>query len=109
MLAIFAIVFFYSHYLFASATAHVSAMYGPFLAVAISAGAPAQMSAMLLAMITAVMASTTHYANGPASILAGSGYVKQNDWWKMNFVLGIFYLLVIGIVGPLWMKVIGLW
>ncbi|WP_125588541.1 DASS family sodium-coupled anion symporter [Companilactobacillus jidongensis] len=109
MLAILAIVLFYSHYLFASATAHVSAMYAPFLAVAIGAGAPAQMSAMLLAMVTAVMASTTHYANGPASILAGSGYVKQSDWWRMNFVLGIFYLLVIGIVGPLWMKVIGLW
>jgi DASS family divalent anion:Na+ symporter len=44
---------------------------------------------MLLAFTGAINASTTHYANGPASILATTGYDKQNEWWKMNFVLGI--------------------
>ena len=62
---------------------------------------------MLLAFTGAINASTTHYANGPASILAMTGYVKQNEWWKMNFVLGIIYILIFGIVGTLWMKVIG--
>lgn len=62
---------------------------------------------MLLAFTGAINASTTHYANGPASILATTGYVKQNEWWKMNFVLGIVYILIFGIVGTLWVKVIG--
>lgn len=109
VLAILIVVLFYSHYLFASATAHVTAMYAPFLAVALSAGAPPMLAAMLLATTTAIMASTTHYANGPASVLAGSGYVTQSEWWKMNFILGIFYLLVFTIVGGLWMKIIGMW
>lgn len=33
-------VYYYSHYFFASATAHISAMYSAFLAVIIAAGAP---------------------------------------------------------------------
>lgn len=61
---------------------------------------------MLLAFTGAINASTTHYANGPASILATTGYVRQNEWWKMNFVLGIVYILIFGIVGTLWMKVL---
>ena len=59
--------------------------------------------------IAAINASTTHYANGPATILATTGYVKQGEWWKMNFVLGLIYMIIFGTVGVLWMKIIGLW
>lgn len=109
VLAVLMIVYFYAHYFFASATAHVTAMYAAFVSVAVAAGAPAMLTAMLLAFTSAFMSSTTHYANGPASVLSSSGYVTQSEWWKMNFVMGIFYLLVYGIIGTLWMKVIGLW
>ncbi len=64
---------------------------------------------MMLGFTGAIFGSTTQYANGPASALFGAGYVKQSDWWRLNFVLGIFYLIVWGVVGGLWMKVIGLW
>lgn len=109
VLVVLMIVYFYAHYFFASATAHVTAMYAAFVSVAVAAGAPAMLSAMLLALTSAIMASTTHYANGPASVLSSSGYVTQSEWWKMNFIMGIFYLLVYGIVGTLWMKLIGIW
>lgn len=109
VLAVLVIVYFYAHYFFASATAHVTALYAAFLSVAIAAGAPKMLAAMLLAYTSAVMSSTTHYANGPASIMSSTGYVTQSEWWKMNFVMGIFYLLVYGIIGSLWMKIIGLW
>ncbi|MBP2057679.1 DASS family divalent anion:Na+ symporter [Lactobacillus colini] len=109
VLAILVILMFYTHYLFASGTAHVTALYLPFLSVAVATGAPVGLSAMLLAFTGAVMASTTHYANGPASVLASNGYVTQGEWWKMNFVLGLIYLIVFGTVGTLWMKVIGVW
>lgn len=84
-------------------------MYCAFLGVAISAGVPPMLAALLLGFDGAIFSSTTHYANGPSSIMFGSGYVTQNDWWKMNMVLGIFYLLVWGGVGTLWMRVIGMW
>lgn len=109
VLAVLMLVYFYAHYLFAGATAHVSAMYGAFLGVAVSAGAPPMLAALLLGFDGAIFSSTTHYANGPSSIMFGLGYVTQSDWWKMNFVLGIFYLIVWGGIGALWMKVIGMW
>lgn len=109
VLVILVLLMFYTHYFFASGTAHMTALYLPFLSVAVATGAPLGLSAMLLAFTGAFNASTTHYANGPASILATTGYVKQSEWWKMNFVLGLIYLIIFGTVGTLWMKVIGVW
>lgn len=109
VLLVLVLVYFYSHYLFASGTAHVSAMYSALLGVAISAGAPALLSAIILGFTGAIFGSTTHFANGPATVLFGSGYVKQADWWKMNAILGLFYLVVWIGIGGLWMKVIGIW
>lgn len=108
VLAVLVLVMFYSHYFFASGTAHVTALYLPFLTVSVAAGAPLALSAMMLALTTTIM-STTHYANGPASILASTGYVSQSEWWKYNFVLGLVYLVIFGVTVPLWGKVIGLW
>lgn len=109
VMAILVLVYFYSHYLFASGTAHVVAMYAPLLLIAKSAGVPVMFAAIMLGMTGAIFQSTTHYSSGPATALFAPGYVKQTDWWKMNFVLGLFYLVVYGIIGGLWMKLIGLW
>lgn len=88
VLAILIVFFFYSHYLFASSTAHVTAMYSALLAVAISAHVPPMLAALLLGFFGNLNASTTHYASGPAPVLFGSGYVPQNKWWSLNLVLG---------------------
>jgi len=109
VLLVLVLVMFYSHYFFASGTAHVTALYLPFLTVAVAAGAPLALSAMMLGLTTTIMTSTTHYANGPASILASTGYVNQSEWWKYNFVLGLVYLVIFGVTVPLWGKVTGLW
>ena len=100
---------FYSHYLFASSTAHITAMYGAFLAVALSLKVPPMLAALLLAYFGNLMSSTTHYASGPAPVLFGSGYVPQNKWWSLNFILGIFYLVVWIGLGSVWLKVLGMW
>lgn len=109
VLAVLVILMFYTHYFFASGTAHMTALYLPFLSVAVATGAPLALSAMLLAFTGAINASTTHYANGPASILATTGYIKQGEWWKFNFILGLVYLLIFGVIGTVWMKIIGMW
>lgn len=109
VMVVLVIFYFYSHYLFASGTAHVTAMYSALLAVAISAGAPATFAAVMLGFVGAIFGSTTQYANGPASALFGAGYNKQSDWWRLNFILGLVYLVVWGGIGSLWMKVLGMW
>ncbi|MBM7543421.1 anion permease [Periweissella beninensis] len=108
-LVVLILAYFYSHYLFASATAHISAMYSALLGVAISAGVPGMLAALMLGFFGNLFASTTHYSNGPAPILFGSGYVTQNEWWRLNAILGIVYFVIWLGIGSLWMKVIGMW
>lgn len=103
------LIYFYSHYMFASATAHVSAMYAALLGVSIAAGVPPLLAALMLGFFGNLAGSTTHYASGPAPIYFGSKYVTQGEWWKMNFVLGLVYMVIWLGVGTLWTKVIGIW
>jgi DASS family divalent anion:Na+ symporter len=67
------LIYFYSHYFFASMTAHVSAMYAPFLAVAVALGAPPLLAALVLAFFSNLFASLTHYGTAPAPIFLAAG------------------------------------
>lgn len=109
ILFILLIAYFYIHYIFASATAHVSAMYSAFLGVAIAGGVPPMLAALTLGFFGNLFSSTTHYSNGPAPLLFGSGYVSQNKWWSLNFILGIVYFVIWLGLGSIWWKIIGLY
>lgn len=108
-MGILAVVYFYSHYLFASSTAHVSAMYAAFLSIMASAGAPPTMAAYVLAWFSSLFGCLTHYGSGPAPIFFGAGYVSQNRWWEIGFLLSVLSILIWGGVGCLWGKVLGMW
>ncbi|MEO7216552.1 anion permease [Mucilaginibacter sp.] len=103
------LVYSYCHYMFASATAQVAAMYSVFLAVGIAVGVPGPMLAIFLGACPTLMGSLTHYGHGPAPIFFGSTYVDMKDWWKQGFFMSVLFLLVWFLVGGLWWKVIGLW
>jgi DASS family divalent anion:Na+ symporter len=103
------LVYSYCHYMFASATAQVAAMYSVFLAVGIAVGIPGPMLAIFLGACPTLMGSLTHYGHGPAPIFFGSTYVDMRDWWKQGFFISVLFLLVWFIAGGLWWKVIGLW
>lgn len=104
---ILCLAYFYTHYFFASLTAHVTAMYPAFLGVALASGAPPLYAALMLAYITNICGSTTHYASGPAAVLFGEGYVTQNEWWKICFIMGIVYLFIWLVIGSGWHSLIG--
>lgn len=108
-LIILAVVYFYSHYFFASATAHVSAMYSAFLAVIVAAGAPGMLAALILAFFSNLFGCTTHYGSGPAPVFFGSGYITQGKWWSLGLILSIMHIVIWFVVGGLWWKVLGLW
>lgn len=103
------IAYFYIHYLFAGATAQISAMYLAFVGIAISSGTPPMLAALIFAFFSNIFGSTTHYGWGPAPLLFGSGYVTQNEWWRYNVIIGVVDMLIWGLGGSLWMKVLGMW
>ncbi|MCP4724811.1 MAG: anion permease [bacterium] len=106
---VLSLVYFYSHYFFASNTAHVSSMYAPFLAVAIAAGTPPVLAALVLAFFSNLFSSMTHYGTGPAPVLFGSGYVDMASWWKLGGIISIVNIIIWLGIGGIWWKVIALW
>ncbi len=107
--SIVAVVYFYSHYFFASNVAHISAMYAPLLIVSIALGTPPELAALTLAFFSSLFGGLTHYGSGPAPIFFGSGYVSIGEWWKMGFIASVLNIAIWAVIGGLWWKVIGLW
>jgi DASS family divalent anion:Na+ symporter len=103
------LVYMYSHYAFASMTAHVTAMYAALAAVAVAAGAPTMVTALALAFTANICGCMTHYGTGPAPIYFGAGYVSQTEWWKIGFMVSVLHLIIWIGVGSVWWKIIGLW
>ncbi len=103
------LIYFYSHYFFASNVAHIGAMYAPLLIVAIALGTPPELAALIMAFSSSLFGGLTHYGSGPAPILFGTGYLTVGQWWKMGFICSVANILIFMIIGGLWWKFLGLW
>lgn len=101
------IVYFFSHYIFASATAHVAAMYAALLGVGVAVGVPPMLLAMMLGFVGSIYGVLTQYGHGPAPVFFGSGYVDLKAWWLRGLEIGVVLLIIYMVVGGLWMKVLG--
>ncbi|AWH25516.1 MULTISPECIES: DASS family sodium-coupled anion symporter [Stenotrophomonas] len=109
--AVLVLAFVFSHYLFASTTAHISAMLLAFLGVGVQL-IPGEYMVPFLLMMTAgsaIMMTLTHYATGTSPIIFGSGYVTLGTWWRVGFVMCVLELLVFALVGSAWWKLLGMW
>ncbi len=108
-LSVLALIYFYAHYGFASITAHASAMFVPFLVVVIAAGAPPYLAVLVLTYFSNLSAGLTHYGTTPGPIFFGTGYVKQQTWWKYGLIASVPNILIWSVVGLLWWKLLGWW
>lgn len=106
---VLSLAYFYGHYLFASNTAHITAMYAVFLTTAIAAGAPAMFAALALGFFSNLFGGLTHYACGPSGLVGGSGYVPIPTWFRLAFIMSIPVLIIWTTVGGAWMYLIGAW
>jgi DASS family divalent anion:Na+ symporter len=102
-------IYFYAHYVFASITAHVTAMFVPFLIVILAAGAPPYLAVLSLAYFSNLAAALTHYGTTPAPIYFGAGYTTQRTWWWLGLITSITTIIIWSIVGVTWWKILRLW
>jgi len=102
------VLFFVIHYMFASITAHVTAVLPVVLAGgAMIPGMDVRMFALLLCYTLGIMGILTPYATGPSPVYFGSGFVPRKDFWRLGATFGFVYLavlLAIGVPWLLWMK-----
>jgi len=106
---ILTLAYFYSHYLFASNTAHISAMYAPFLVIALALGTPPFLAALVLGFFSNLFGTLTHYAAAAAPVFFGAGFVPVNTWWKIGALTSVVNIVIWLGVGGVWWKVLGLW
>ena len=98
-------LFFAIHYLFASLTAHTTAV----LPVVLAAGMavpdlPVRAFALLLAFSLGLMGVITPYATGPAPVYFGSGYIARKDFWRLGLIFGAIFLAVLLGIGGLTLR-----
>ena len=108
-LASLLLIYFYAHYVFASITAHVTAMYVPFLIVILAAGTPSYLAVLSLAYFSNLGASLTHYGTTPAPIYFGAGYTTQRTWWLLGLITSLVTIAIWSLVGFAWWKLLRLW
>ena len=89
------IINFFSHYLFASVTAHVTALIPVLLAVGSTIpGMNMQHLAMLLCLQLGIMGIITPYGSGPSPVYYGSGFLPSADYWRLGAIFGLIFFIV---------------
>jgi DASS family divalent anion:Na+ symporter len=103
------VIYFYAHYGFASITAHILAMYAPFLAVLTARGAPPGLVVFAFACFTNLAAGLTHYGTTPSPMFFAHGYADLRKWWTVGLAVSVVNLAIWSTVGFAWWKLTGVW
>jgi di/tricarboxylate transporter len=109
VLALTLAVYFYAHYDFVSITAHMLAMYPPFLALLVSRGAPMGLVVYSFACFANLAAGLTHYGTTPSPMFFAQDYVPLRTWWRVGFVMSLVNIGIWTTVGFGWWKLVGIW
>jgi DASS family divalent anion:Na+ symporter len=102
------VIYFYTHYAFATVTVHVLAMFAPFVSLVIGLGAPPKLAVYAFACLAALPAGLTHYGTTTAPMFI-NGYVTVKDWWRVGLICSFANLAVWLTVGFGWWKFLGFW
>jgi L-tartrate/succinate antiporter len=93
-------IFFFVHYLFASTTAHTTAVLPAFLAVVVGVpGLPVEAVVPMLVYAVGVIGVLTPYATGPAPVWYNAGYIAGRDFWRLGFLMGLLFLAALLVLG----------
>jgi L-tartrate/succinate antiporter len=102
------IVFYVTHYLFASITAHVTAMLPVMLAVGMAIpGMDMPQFALLLCLTLGIMGILTPYATGPSPVYYGSGYLPSKDFWRLGAIFGVLFIVAFLVLALPWLAIVG--
>jgi DASS family divalent anion:Na+ symporter len=102
-------IYLYSHYVFATITARVSALYTPLLVVILAAGTPTYLAVFSMSYVSSLGAALTHYGTTTSPIYYGAGYTTPGAWWRHGFVMATLNTVVWLVAGAAWWKALGWW
>ncbi|MEN3048509.1 MAG: anion permease, partial [Candidatus Caldarchaeales archaeon] len=107
VLVLILLFYFFIHYAFASITAHVTAVFPVIITVLLTFFSQQPLlAAFAVAYTHGIMGVISPYATGPAPIFYGSGYIKGSDFWRLGFIYGLIYIVLLIAIGLPWLSVI---
>lgn len=109
VLVLVLLLYFWTHYAFASITSHMLALFPPFATLLIGVGVPPTLAVYSLMCLTNLPAGLTHYGTTTGPILFSTGYVTLADWWRTGAVVGAVNVVVWLTIGMAWWRVLGFW
>jgi DASS family divalent anion:Na+ symporter len=94
------------HYFFVSQTAQMLALFSVFLGVAVEAGVPAELMALMLLFATNFNAIITPQGSSANVIYVGSGYLEAGEIYKVGGVVTLVNTVVFLTIGTAWILMI---
>jgi DASS family divalent anion:Na+ symporter len=94
------------HYFFVSQTAQMLALFTVLLGVAVEAGGPAELMALMLLFATNFNAIITPQGSSANVIYVGSGYLEPGEIYKVGGIVTFVNTLVFLTVGTAWILII---
>jgi DASS family divalent anion:Na+ symporter len=94
------------HYLFVSQTAHLLALFGVFLGVGVKLGVSPALLAYQLLFATNYFAAIAPQASSANLLFAGSGYLSQNDLYRLGALHTGFCIVLYLLVGTPWLMLV---
>jgi DASS family divalent anion:Na+ symporter len=94
------------HYFFVSQTAQMLALFTVFLSVAIQAGVPAELMALMLLFATNFNAIITPQGSSANVIYVGSGYLEPGEIYRVGGIVTLVNTIVFLTIGTAWILLI---
>jgi DASS family divalent anion:Na+ symporter len=94
------------HYFFVSQTAQMLALFSVFLGVAIEAGVPAELMALMLLFATNFNAIITPQGSSANVIYIGSGYIEAGEIYKVGGIVTLVNTVIFLTLGTAWILMI---
>jgi len=94
------------HYFFVSQTAQMLALFSVFLGVAIEAGVPAELMALMLLFATNFNAIITPQGSSANVIYIGSGYIEAGEIYKVGGIVTLVNTVVFLTIGTAWILLV---
>ncbi|PRW20804.1 Dicarboxylate transporter chloroplastic [Chlorella sorokiniana] len=101
------VAYYVLHYMFASQTAHVGALYSAFLAMMITTGVPPVIAALSLGFMSNLFGSITHFGSGQAAVYYGAGYLTLSEVFSYGALMSVVNLALWGLLGGAWWAFLG--
>ncbi len=94
------------HYFFVSQTAQMLALFTVFLGVAVGAGVPAELMALMLLFATNFNAIITPQGSSANVIYVGSGYLEPGEIYRVGGIVTLVNTVVFLTVGTAWILLV---